>query len=51
MATKGTGVRIRVERGLCDEFLEVRHAQDRPAAQVIRGGNAEQFQNVRRPAR
>ena len=36
MKTKDAGLRIRVERELRDEFLEVCRAQDRPAAQVIR---------------
>ena len=36
MKTKNAGLRIRVERDLRDEFLEVCRAQDRPAAQVIR---------------
>jgi hypothetical protein len=36
MAGKDAGLRIRVERKLRDEFLEVCRAQDRPAAQVIR---------------
>jgi len=36
MAGKDAGLRIRVERELRDEFLEICRAQDRPAAQVIR---------------
>ncbi len=36
MSNKDAGLRIRVERDLRDEFLEVCRAQDRPAAQVIR---------------
>lgn len=36
MSGKDSGLRIRVEKALRDEFLEVCHAQDRPAAQVIR---------------
>jgi len=36
MATKDVGLRIRVERDLRDEFLEVCRAQDRPAAQLLR---------------
>lgn len=36
MAMKDVGFRVRVERDLRDEFLEVCRAQDRPAAQVIR---------------
>jgi hypothetical protein len=36
MARKDAGLRIRVERNLRDEFLEVCRSQDKPAAQVIR---------------
>jgi hypothetical protein len=36
MAEKDVGLRIRVERSLRDDFLEICRAQDRPAAQVIR---------------
>ena len=36
METKNAGLRIRVERGLRDEFLEACRAADKPAAQVIR---------------
>lgn len=36
MKTKDAGLRIRVERELRDDFLEVCRIQDRPAAQVIR---------------
>ena len=36
MSGKDSGLRIRVEKALRDEFLEVCHAQDRPASQVIR---------------
>ena len=36
MSSKDVGLRIRVERKLRDEFLEVCRAQDRPAAQVVR---------------
>lgn len=36
MASKDTGMRIRVERELRQEFLDVCRAQDRPAAQVLR---------------
>jgi hypothetical protein len=36
MSNKDAGLRIRVERDLRDEFLEVCRAQDKPAAQVIR---------------
>jgi hypothetical protein len=36
MAGKDAGLRIRVERELRDDFLEICRAQDRPAAQVIR---------------
>lgn len=36
MKTKDAGLRIRVERELRDEFLEVCRHRDRPAAQVIR---------------
>ena len=34
--SKDSGLRIRVERELRDEFLSLCHEQDRPAAQVIR---------------
>jgi predicted DNA-binding protein len=33
---KDTGLRIRVERELRDEFLALCRKQDRPAAQVLR---------------
>jgi len=33
---KDVGLRIRVQRDLRDEFLEICRAQDKPAAQVIR---------------
>ena len=33
---KDSGLRIRVERDLREQFLQVCRAQDRPAAQVIR---------------
>src|SRR5205807_1676880 len=36
MPGKDVGLRIRVERELRDEFLEVCRLQDRPAAQIIR---------------
>jgi len=36
MATKDVGLRVRVERGLRDDFLEACRLLDRPAAQVIR---------------
>lgn len=36
MSGKDSGLRVRVEKALRDEFLEACHAQDRPAAQVIR---------------
>ena len=36
MSGKDSGLRIRVEKALRDEFLGVCHSQDRPAAQVIR---------------
>jgi len=36
MATKNVGLRIRIDRSLRDEFLEVCRAQDKPAAQVLR---------------
>jgi hypothetical protein len=36
MATKDVGLRVRVERGLQDDFLEACRLLDRPAAQVIR---------------
>ena len=35
-AMKDVGLRIRVQRGLRDQFLEVCRAQDKPAAQVLR---------------
>ena len=51
MGVKDTGVRIRVEKRLRDEFLETCRRQDKPAAQVLRefmrdyvaehGGDAE----------
>ena len=36
MSGKDSGLRVRVEKALRNEFLEACHAQDRPAAQVIR---------------
>jgi len=36
MGVKDTGVRIRVEKRLRDEFLESCRRQDKPAAQVLR---------------
>ena len=33
---KDAGLRIRINRDLRDEFLEVCRAQDKPAAQVLR---------------
>lgn len=36
MTGKNAGFRIRVERSLREQFLEVCRAQDRPAAQVVR---------------
>jgi Ribbon-helix-helix protein len=36
MGVKDTGVRIRVEKELRDEFLEICRSQDKPAAQVLR---------------
>lgn len=36
MGVKDAGVRIRVEKGLRDEFLETCRHQDTPAAQVLR---------------
>ncbi len=33
---KDVGLRIRVQRGLREQFLKVCRAQDKPAAQVIR---------------
>ena len=36
MGLKDTGVRIRVEKGLRDQFVETCRRQDRPAAQVLR---------------
>ncbi len=34
--TKDSGLRIRVQRDLREQFLEVCRAQDKPGAQVIR---------------
>lgn len=36
MAAKDAGLRIRIERRLREEFLEVCRMRDKPAAQVIR---------------
>ena len=36
MITKDVGFRIRVDRDLRNEFLEVCRAQDKPASQMIR---------------
>jgi hypothetical protein len=36
MGVKNAGVRIRLEKGLRDEFLEICRRQDTPAAQVLR---------------
>jgi Ribbon-helix-helix protein len=36
MGVKDTGVRIRVEKKLHDQFLEICRRQDKPAAQVLR---------------
>lgn len=36
MANKDTGLRIRIEKELRQEFLEICRAQDKPAAQVLR---------------
>lgn len=36
MGVKDAGVRIRVEKGLRDQFLETCRRQDTPAAQVLR---------------
>ena len=36
MGLKNAGVRIRVEKGLHDQFLEICRRQDKPAAQVLR---------------
>ncbi len=36
MANKNTGMRIRIEKELRQEFLDVCRTQDRPAAQVLR---------------
>jgi hypothetical protein len=36
MAGKSAGLRVRIERGLREEFLRVCRAQDKPAAQVLR---------------
>lgn len=36
MGVKNAGVRIRVEKGLRERFLETCRRQDKPAAQVLR---------------
>ena len=36
VAMKEVGLRIRVERDLRDDFLEIRRARERPAAQLLR---------------
>lgn len=36
MMTKESGLRIRIQRELREQFLDVCHVQDKPAAQVIR---------------
>jgi len=36
MGVKDAGIRIRVEKGLRDEFLDTCRRQDTPAAQVLR---------------
>ena len=36
MAEKSAGFRVRIERGLREDFLRVCRAQDKPAAQVLR---------------
>ena len=36
MPMKDSGLRIRVQRDLREQFLEVCRSQDRPAAQVLR---------------
>ena len=36
LMNKDTGMRIRVERELREEFLDICRAEDRPAAQVLR---------------
>ncbi|WP_371128230.1 plasmid-related protein [Sphingomonas sp. YR710] len=36
MSVKDSGLRVRVDKALRHDFLEACHAQDRPAAQVIR---------------
>lgn len=36
MTGKDSGFRIRMERDLREQFVEICRAQDRPAAQVIR---------------
>jgi hypothetical protein len=36
MATKDTGLRIRIEKELREEFLKACSANDQPAAQVLR---------------
>lgn len=33
---KDSGMRIRIERGLREKFIEICRAQDKPAAQVLR---------------
>ncbi len=34
--SKDSGMRIRIERGLRDRFIEICREQDKPAAQVLR---------------
>ena len=36
MAAKDTGFRIRIEKQLREEFVDICRSQDRPAAQVLR---------------
>ena len=36
MRVKDAGIRIRVEKGLRDQFLGICRRQDKPAAQVLR---------------
>ncbi len=36
MGIKDAGVRIRVQKGLRDQFLDICRRQDKPAAQVLR---------------
>ena len=50
MSGKDSGLRIRVEKTLRDEFLEICHAQDRPASQVIRWSTPRVYDDLVRRA-